>query len=87
MSKYIIILGVLVVAAAFMFWPSNISRREAQELAVAHVGGGHANPAERDFERLQRAWSVEVFYSGLVHEVYVNSRTGAIIRVEVDRWD
>ena len=80
---------ILVVIAAFMLWLSNISRQEAGEIAIAHVGGSNsrANPASRDFERLQRVWSVEVFYDGLVHEVFVSMRTGEVIRVEIDRWD
>ena len=88
-SKLIIIpLAVVLVAiTAFMLWPSNISRQEAQNIAIVHVGGGTANRAGFDFEKLQRVWSVEVFYNGLVHEVYVSRRTGDVVRVEVDRWD
>ena len=78
---------ILVAATAFMLWPANVSRHEAQEIAINHVGGGVANRASRDFERFQRVWSVEVFYSGLVHEVYMSMRTGEVIAVEVDRWD
>jgi len=89
--KFVIIslLLILIAIAAFMLWPSNISRQEAQEIAIAHVGGNNsrANPASRDFEQFQRVWSVEVFYDGLVHEVYVSMRTGNVVRVEVDRWD
>jgi len=90
-KKFIIIPLVLILAAAatFMFWPANISRHEAQEIAIAHVGGSnsHSNRASRDFERFQRVWSIEVFYSGLVHEVYVSMRTGEVVRVEIGRWD
>jgi hypothetical protein len=72
-----------------MLWPANISRQEAQEIAVVHVGGSNsrANPASRDFERFQRVWSVEVFYDGLVHEVFVSMRTGEVVKMEIDRWD
>ncbi|MCL2853206.1 MAG: PepSY domain-containing protein [Defluviitaleaceae bacterium] len=88
-TKLIIILlaVVLVAITTFMLWPSNISRQEAQNAAVSHVGGGTANRADFDFEGLQRVWSVEVFYNGLVHEVYVSRRTGNVVRMEVDRWD
>jgi len=88
-KKLIIIPIVIIFAfvAGFMLWPSHISRQEAQEIAVSHVGGGAANRAERDFERFQRTWYVEVFHNGLIHEVYVSMRTGEIIRMEVDRWD
>jgi len=87
-KKFIIpLVMVLVAIAAFMLWPSNISRTDAQNIAITHVGGGTANRAGFDFEGLQRVWSVEVFYDGLVHEVYVSRRTGDVVRVEVDRWD
>jgi len=72
------------VFAAFWFWPSNITRQEARDIAYAHVGGGRVNEPSRDFARFQRAWSVEVFYDGFVHEVYINSRTGEIIKVEIE---
>jgi len=84
---FIPLVMILVVAAAFMLWPANVSRHEAQEIAITHVGGGITNRAGRDFERFQRVWSVEVFYSDLVHEVYVSMRTGEVVAVEVDRWD
>ena len=91
-KKFIIILITIILviaigATAFMFWPSNISRQEAAEIAITHVGGGTANRPDRDFERFQRVWSVEVFYNGLVHEVYVSMRTGEVVAVEIDRWD
>ena len=83
----ILIVVLLIVAGlfAFMLWPANISRGEAQEIAIAHVGGGHANPADRDFEGFRRVWSVEVFHDGLVFEVYVAMNNGDIVRMEVDR--
>ena len=78
---------ILIAVATFMLFPANISRQEAQEIALAHVSGGTANRASRDFERFQRVWSVEVFYDGLVHEVYVSMRTGEVVKMEIDRWD
>ena len=89
-KKKIIIIPIaliLIAVATFMLWPANISRQGAGEIALAHVTGGTANRASRDFERFQRVWSVEVFHDGLVHEVYVSMRTGEVVRVEVDRWD
>ena len=76
---------ILAAVAVFMLWPANVSRDEAQEIAISHVGGGRANRASRDFERFQRVWSVEVFYNNLVHEVYVSMRTGEVVAVEFDR--
>ena len=89
MKRLIILLFVLalVLIAAFFLWPSNISRQEALEIAIEYVGGGRANRPSRDFEAFRRVWSVEVFYDNLVHEVYVDSHTGDVIRVEIDRWD
>ena len=86
-KKWLIIVAiVLAVLAAFMLWPTNISRQEAMEIALSHVGGGVASRPERDFEAFQRAWNVEVFYGGIVYEIYINANTGAIISVEIDRW-
>jgi len=84
-----IILIIAIGDTVFMFWPASISRYEAQEIAIAYVGGSnsHSNPTSRDFERFQRVWSVEVFYNGLIHEVYVSMRTGEVVVVEIDRWD
>ena len=87
-SKKLLLVAVAIAlvfavgATAFMFWPSNISRQEASEIAIAHVGGGTATRPDRDFERFQRAWYVEVFYSGLVHEIYVSMSTGDVISHE-----
>jgi len=91
--KKIVAIAVIIVAllaiifAIFMLRPANISREEARETAITYVGGGTANRASRDLSRFQRAWSVEVFYNGFVHEVYVSMRTGEVLRVEIDRWD
>jgi uncharacterized membrane protein YkoI len=79
------IIIILVAIAAFMLWPAEISREQAREIALEYVGGGRANRAERDFEDFTRVWSVEVFYAGLVQEVYVSMRTGEVIRLEIDR--
>ena len=84
---FIPIVLLLVAVVAFTLWPANISRHEAQEIAISHVGGGAANRAGRDFERFQRVWSVEVFHNNLVHEVYVSMSSGEVILVEIDRWD
>jgi len=85
MCVIIPIVMILAGVITFMLWPSNISRQEAQEIALEYVGNGRANRASRDFERFQRVWSVEVFYDGLVHEVYVSMRTGEVVGVEIDR--
>lgn len=83
----LLFIAICVFLAALFLWPSAISREEARIIALEYVGGGRANRPSRDFEALRRVWSVEVFYDNLVHEVYVNSRTGEVVRVEIDRWD
>ena len=83
----VIIVLVAIAILTFMFWPASISSQDAIDIATSHVGGGRANPAEREFESFQRVWSVEVFYDGLVHEVFINVNTGEVIRVELDSWD
>lgn len=75
----------MAVAVTWWAWPGNIDRQAARDIALTHVGGGHANPAELDFENFTRVWSVEVFDDGLVHEVYVSRQTGDVIRVEISR--
>ena len=87
-KKFFIPMVVVVIAiVTFMLWPGNISRQEATDIAMAYVGGGTVNRPDRDFERFQRVWYVEVFYDGLIHEVYISRMTGAVVRVEIDRWD
>lgn len=82
----LVILVILVGVSAFLLWPTNVSRQEATDIAIAYVGGGTANRPDIDFERLQRVWFVEVFYNGLVHQVYVSTRTGEVVAMEVGRW-
>ena len=78
-----------IAIVAFFNQPlgANISRHEATQIAIQHVGGGTANRPDIDWVRFQRAWYVEVFYGEFVHSVYVSTRTGEVIRVEADRWD
>ena len=81
-----VVLALLIAFATFALWPGNITRQEASAIALSHIGGGHANRPEFDFERFQRVWSVEIFYNGLVYEVYVHRFTGQIVAVEIDGW-
>ncbi|MCL2371740.1 PepSY domain-containing protein [Candidatus Saccharibacteria bacterium] len=76
---------VTIASIAFLLRPANISQQEAAQIAIEHVGGGRYNRPEREIENWQRVWSVEVFYDGLVHEVYVSMNTGEAVRVEIDR--
>lgn len=79
---------LFITAIALFFWlillPVNISSEKARMVALEHIGAQHANLAERELERFQRVWAVEVFHEGLMHEVFVNVNSGEIVRVEVD---
>ena len=90
-KKSILIIVVLCIITAVVFFNqpfgANISREEAIQIAIEYIGGGRANRPDIDWARFQRAWYVEVFYDGFVHSVYVSTRTGDIVRVEIDRWD
>ena len=81
----IVTAGILVIALfTFLFLPANITNEQAVDLALAHIGGGVANRAEREFEGFRRVWSVEVFYENIVHEVYIQVNSGEILGVERD---
>ena len=81
-----VVLALVIAVTAFMLWPGYFSRQDAVDIAIEHIGGGNAYWPEWDFEHFQRVWSVEVFFDGLVHEVYINRFTGEVIRVEIDGW-
>ena len=84
------IVALFLVALLVFFnqpFGASVTRQEAMEIALEHIGGGRANRPDIDWANFQRAWYVEVFYDGLVHSVYISTRTGDVIRVEVDRWD
>ena len=81
----VLILTIIIAISVFLLQPGNITRQEALDLAIAEVGGGRANWPEMDFEDFRRTWSVEVFFDGLIFEVYVSRFTGETVRVEVDR--
>jgi len=86
----IIVVVVLIAAALVAFYlpvGANITRDEAQQIALELVGGGFTNPPDIDLERFQRTWYVEVFYEGLVHSIYINTQSGAIVSREVESWD
>ena len=63
--KRFLIIAVLCIIGAIVFFNqpfgANVSRDEAMQIAVEHIGGGTANRPDIDWERFQRAWYVEVF--------------------------
>ena len=89
-KKFIIIPIVLVIAlvaaTTFVLWPGNISREQAIEIAVAHVGGGTATWATHDFEEFRRTWEVPVLYDNLMIYVYVSRFTGQVVYMEFGGW-
>jgi uncharacterized membrane protein YkoI len=88
-KKVIIIAAIIVVIlVAFMIWQRfnvTVPRQDVMDIAIAHVGGGTATTPELDWEIWRWVWNLEVWHDGLVHELYINSRTGEIISHEIDR--
>lgn len=80
----IVLCGIAVVILFTVPIGANISRQEASQIAVEHIGGGVAARPDIDWKGFQRAWYVEVFYDRVVYAVYVSTRTGEVIGV--DRW-
>ena len=87
LAAIVIIAIVLAVSAAWTFFGANISGQEAMEIAIAHVGGGMAGTPDLSLGMWRWFWGVEVWYNGLIYEIYVHPNTGAVVRVEIDRWD
>jgi hypothetical protein len=79
---FLIALALILAFSTFWLWPGNISHQEATEIAQSHLGSSQSNYPRRVLRRFQRTWSVEVFHNGLIHEVYINVRTGEVVGVE-----
>ncbi|MCL2575383.1 MAG: PepSY domain-containing protein [Defluviitaleaceae bacterium] len=82
-----IVLLIIAAVITFFMWPGSISRDEATNIAIEHIGGGRANRPDMDFEQFRRVWSVEVHHDGFTHEVFVSRINGEVLKVEIDRWD
>lgn len=62
-----------------------ITRAEAEQIALKHVGSGEIIGSERDCERGRDVYEVEIrVASGLVHEVSVAVDDGTIVDVDID---
>ena len=85
---FVTIIGLLVVfmasSAAWTHIGANISRQDAMEIAISHVGGGTAATPDLDWSIWRWLWYIEVWHDGLVHEVYMHPSTGAVVRHEID---
>ncbi|PZF81985.1 PepSY domain-containing protein [Jiangella anatolica] len=57
---------------------------EAEEIALAHVGGGTVTEVEREWEHGRLEWKVEIHRDGVEHDVRVDALSGDITRVDVD---
>ncbi|MCL2579692.1 MAG: hypothetical protein FWE32_06630 [Oscillospiraceae bacterium] len=80
-----LILLALAVGWAGWSWVNiSVTGVQAGDLAIAHVGGGAATTPDLEWEGWRWAWNLEVWQDGLVHEIYVDARTGRIIRHEID---
>jgi len=77
---------VLVYALVTRFTIS-VTGAEAMNIAVEQAGGGTAATPDLDWEIWRWAWYVEVWHNDFIHEIYVDARSGAVIRHEIERWD
>lgn len=57
---------------------------EAEQIALAHVGGGTVTEVEREWEHGRLEWKVEIHLDGVEHDVRVDALSGEITRVDVD---
>jgi hypothetical protein len=57
---------------------------EAEQIALAHVGGGTVTEVEREWEHGRLEWKVEIHLDGVEHDVRVDAVSGEITRVDVD---
>jgi len=79
---FIIVLGSYVIGSSMNL---NVTRNEASQIAVEYVGGGTATTPELDWELWRWLWYVEVWYDGLIHEIYIHPNTGEVIRRSIER--
>jgi uncharacterized membrane protein YkoI len=62
---------------------ASISRAEAERIALATAGGGLVREAELESDEGTLVWKVEVIARGVEHDVYVDTRTGNVVRHRV----
>jgi uncharacterized membrane protein YkoI len=62
---------------------ATISRAEAQRIALATAGGGLVREIELESEEGALVWKVEVIARGVEHDVYVDTRSGNVVRHRV----
>jgi uncharacterized membrane protein YkoI len=62
---------------------ATISRAEAERIALATAGGGLVREIELESEEGALVWKVEVIARGVEHDVYVDTRSGNVVRHRV----
>jgi uncharacterized membrane protein YkoI len=66
---------------------ATISRSEAERIALGAVGGGRVRETELETEEGVLVWEVEVIARGIEHDLYIDSRTGDVVRHRTDGDD
>lgn len=62
-----------------------LTRAEAEQVALKHVGGGEVIGSERDCERGRDVYEVEIHgKDGLIYEVSIAVDDGSIVDVDID---
>ena len=60
---------------------------EAKAIAIRAAGGGRVTKVERETEHGRAVWDVEVYRSGVEHDIDVDRATGEVLRHKTDRDD
>jgi hypothetical protein len=60
---------------------------EAKTIAIRAAGGGRVTKVERETEHGRAVWDVEVYRSGVEHDIDVDRATGEVLRHKTDRDD
>jgi hypothetical protein len=66
---------------------TTISRSQAEQTALSAVGGGWVRESELETEEGALVWKVRVIARGVEHDLYVDARTGDVVRHRARRDD
>ena len=58
-----------------------ISKKQAEQIALKAVGGGTVVQAQRDQRKGYQIWDVTITQPGYEFEVYVDARSGAVLKI------
>jgi uncharacterized membrane protein YkoI len=62
---------------------ATVSRSEAERIALTTAGGGRVREIELESEEGALVWKVEVIARGVRHDVYIDARSGKVVRHQV----